>query len=352
MVRDIYNIERSYMRSIKKSKQFMEYIEYLLSQGISKNRIIKILSFLRQSHELADRNLKGIKEQELIRLLAKIQALEISGATRNDYIIILRGYLKFLYRHQKRKYEQFRELLQKRKCSDFRIPKFIIEKPQLQAILNATDNEVVQDICAILLESAARIGELLNLQDTDIEEYPPYGVIAHLDGKTGKREVLIIENADRLRKRVRLSAGGYLFNQNHASFARHLEKIRIKLGWPELYAHQFRKSRGTYLFERTTDQVVLKILGHTPDSRARKSYSFVRKEVTHSEIIRIHNESYPSRLQDPPDFMDNKVIHPDLTSKFPGRITYPYLNGQLSPFLFHVFEACPRCRENKAFQFE
>lgn len=301
MVRDIYNIERSYTRSIKKAKQFRDYIEYLLSQGISKNRIIKILSFLRQSRKLAGRSLKSLKERELIQLLAKIQTLEISGATRNDYIIILRGYFRFIYRHQKRKSEEIRELMQKRKCDMVRKPKFLIQKQHMASILRATDNQEVKLILCLLQETGARIGEILNISKADILFQKNYAIL-QLDGKTGPRQFPVIENATALRKHARIASGVYLFHQNYASFKKHLNEIRKKLGWPELYPHQFRKSRATYLLDRYPEQIVKKLLGHTPDSRAFKHYFFPTQEEINQAYLsgqlsrsRILNSSAASR---------------------------------------------------------
>jgi|GEM_PF-6649341 len=293
MVRDIYNIDEQFKRSYELCKKelpqyqytvFFEYADYCLSKGFTKNRVIKILSFLRQSAHLAGQTLTALKEKELIELLSRINTLEISNATRNDYVIILRGYYKFSFRNQKKKYERIKDLLVKKSCTQVREPYETLQPDDIPLLINAVKSNEIKTIIALLWETGARIGEILNLRPKDVS-YNQFGAILRLDGKTGLRYVQIVESAHQLKPY--LTRKEYLFEQNYASFKKHLNGIKERLNMSELYPHLFRKSRATYLSNFMNEPQLKKYLGWTTGSRVLQHYIFLKCEDANTAYLRI-----------------------------------------------------------------
>jgi len=297
-MRDLYNIDYKYQAAIEKAKKqlekgtyqsIMRYHDFCISKDIKKHRLIKIVNLLKLVSIMSGKILTKLSKQELIQILAKINQTGLSKSTRRDYIIVLNGYLKFAL--AKRRYNSIDELFKHKPSSQVRAPIRRIQESDMPSILNATNSAEMKLLLSLLWETGARIGEVLNLQKEDIED--GQNLYLNLDGKTGKRKIVVVENADSLRKLAYVSAGGYLFSSDHRKFTIELKRIQKITGLPELYAHLFRKSRASTLLQNVPEQIVKKYLGWTPDSKMLKHYSFISHEEANSAILKMHQKINP-----------------------------------------------------------
>ncbi|MCK4555210.1 MAG: tyrosine-type recombinase/integrase [Candidatus Aenigmarchaeota archaeon] len=268
---------------------YVKYATYCIARGQKKSRVSKVLFSLKTSYWLCEKNPAIMNDDEIILLLSKINIQSTAQATKNSYIAILRCYLQYAFRKKEKRYERIKKFIKKKPCSEVREPAYILQPSDISRILYACKTQEIKTIVALMWETGARIGELLNIKLKDIM-FDQRGATIRLDGKTGLRYVRIAEVSPLLKS----WASGvhfreqYIFNHNYASFKKHLNNIKKQLGYPEMYPHLFRKSRATYLIKRgVPEQLVKKYLGWAKNSKMLNHYEFLTCAEANEAILKL-----------------------------------------------------------------
>lgn len=268
------------------STLLLQYANFCSSKGFSKGRIIKILSILRNEALLDERKaLYTLDEKRTLTLLEKINALGISGSTKNDYIIVLRGYLEFAFRKKGAQWKKIRGLLIKRRCLEIRIPLKILTEEDINLASSAIPNKDAKLLICLLWITGARIGELLNLTRKDIT-FDEVGALLNLDGKTGKRTVRIVEKIEELKSACETKSDDeFIFSFNYPQAKYWFREVRRKMGLKEFYPHLIRKCRASYLAKSMPEQPLKKYMGWTSGSRVLQHYIFLNNEAANEALL-------------------------------------------------------------------
>jgi len=229
---------------------------------------------------------------------------KLANSTRNTHIAVL----KFLASEGFFPEEPIKNLKAKRvPFSRVKSKKELISREELHLIVKQMKSLQMQTFTYLLYESGGRIRELINAQITDII-FDDKGALVFVDGKTGPRDIRILEFLSFLNRWViyRGNKPGQLWldlgkELTYSTFVTRLKRAAKRAGIKKnIYPHLFRHSRATELVG-LDPKVLEKIFGWRPGSNMPSVYSHLdSKDVdnalysfygltTNEEKIRLSN---------------------------------------------------------------
>lgn len=301
----IYKIRKTYEREFMKLAEgepeenlrlYVDFLKRVKFEGIS---IVRRLNYLR-----ALRNLKGarggrplgtLSKEDIGRFLDAISS-QSAGTTRIRFFS-LKKFLKFLGKES---------LLVgikppteggiKVKASD------LLKREDIKKLLDACPTVRARAFIMTLYESGARIGELLNLELRDVE-FDGNGVLAHLNGKTGRRRIRLVESAQYLRewfKEIRKEHPKAVYvwfgldeiePSQYAATVKFLRKTAKLAGLrKKVNPHIFRHSRASELAQKLKESQLRAYMGWGASSKMPEVYIHLSAQDMDKAILGLYQK--------------------------------------------------------------
>lgn len=194
-------IEKDEDISSRNRKMILDFCNYITIQGLSKARILRYCTVLRQFSKILNKDFDKAKKEDLARVISEIQSKDYSEWTKHTYKVLIRRFYKWLiYKDEKKEYPPVVKWINVtlNRCK-IKLPNegdLLKQEEVIKAIgscLHIRDKAFI----SLLWETGARISEIGNLKIKNIV-FDQYGAKLTLFGKTGSRKVRIINSTSYL----------------------------------------------------------------------------------------------------------------------------------------------------------
>lgn len=292
---EIYDYERRLKRILERlgnldtsrinKRKITEFYQELLTQGLSKARIIKYLDTLKTVTEFLDKDFQKATREDIAELVRKIEEKDYSEWTKRDFKVILKIFFRWL-----RRTEDYPEEVRWIKANAGRnkaLPEELLTEDEVKRMVNDATNPRDKAFILVLYESGCRVGEILSLRIRNVQ-FDEYGAQLIVHGKTGMRRVRIIASAPALGTWLDnhplkedpdspLWMGMGTRNRNsilsYAAAKEMLKDIAKRAGIKKrVYPHLFRHSRATVLANHLTEAQLKQHFGWVQDSKMAATY--------------------------------------------------------------------------------
>lgn len=224
-----------------------------------------------------------------------------SEGTLFSFKIWIRDFFKWYYGF-KRGYPEMVEWM------DVSLPKTskqydTIEEDDIIKMLQACGNSRDRALLSILVESGARISEILDLRLKDLKE-DEYGFVIKVEGKTGSRPIRIVQSVNDLKRWINEHSfktnqesplfysfddknfGGFMTGTSGYILVKKTAKIAgIK---KNIYPHIFRHSRATNLAKVMSDRQLVKYFGWSDKSDMPAVYSHLTEKDIDDKVLALN----------------------------------------------------------------
>lgn len=192
----------------------------------------------------------------------------------------------------------------------------LVTPHEIERVLSATHNPRDRALIANTWETGARIGEIGNLQLLHVSK-APHGFYLDLDGKTGRRTVLVVSSAPHLAQWLSVHPHNndptsplwvhYQYKQTKDTFLRY-DTIRnllidafARAGITKrIHPHLFRHSRATYVVASglMTEAQAKRYFGWAPDSDMLATYAHLIDSDANNAILRENHLTPPEQRRE------------------------------------------------------
>lgn len=227
-------------------REIKGFLRELIAFGLNKWRIKRYEKVIRGQFNASDKPLRDMTKDDIMTWLVEIQTSKLSDWTKYTRKIMLRKFYRWV---GKAELVDWMPISRPKKQRD---PASLLTKEEIEEIARHTPYFRDHLFVRLLWESGCRIAELqgLRVMDVSIDEH---GCILSVNGKTGRRVVRIVENAEMIREYITddLKSEDKIFPMSYGCIRMMLRrasrraKIRKKVN-----PHSFRFSRATYLANR------------------------------------------------------------------------------------------------------
>ncbi len=280
-----------------------DFKKKLLSEGISKLRIVRYIGLLRKIYSLAPREFDEWDEKYIIEVLAKLEESDYKNSTKNEFKKAMKRFIKFYYG----KKSDLLDYVKQGRKKDSKIPEVLREEDILK-LIEIADNVRDKAMIAVCYEAGLRIGELAGLRIRDIEFYSnSTGEIRakiKVNGKTGERVIPIVMSVPYLRRWLdehpfrddpsayvfcslaRINYGGIISYQKlYEKFIKLGKKAGLKI---RLHPHVLRHSRATVLANHLTEAQMCEFFGWVQGSDMPRIYVHLSGRDVEKSILRLY----------------------------------------------------------------
>lgn len=219
---DLYNFQRKIEVLIKKiensnkisdnnKKTLDEFYSYCVAEGLSNSRVRFYLDKFYRITLWLKKDFGDSTKEDIIKLLAKINKLNIEDNSKKGYKVSLKKFYRWLRINKgyPKKYP-IKELKGKKledegklypkevrwfstnlKNNNHRLPEEFLTKDEVLKLVDVASHPRNKAFIFTLYESSCRIGEILTLKRKHVR-FDNYGAILIVSGKTGMRRVRVI----------------------------------------------------------------------------------------------------------------------------------------------------------------
>ena len=275
---DIHNYDHMYeqiKQSIQKAplslanqKVILTFADDLALDNISKPRIIRYLSVLKQFGKEVE--FEPATKEDVKKVISKIQQNpKYSPHTKHTYKILIRRFFKWL-----RKTEDYPEEVKWIKTnvsrSERKLPceGDLLNEKDVQKLISFAGHPRDKAFISMLWESGGRIGEIGNLQLKHIQ-FDKYGILITVKGKTGSRKIRLISSTPYLSTWMNnhpfrndpnaplwINIG--TFKHHKMMHYRNMRQLVVNLGKTAAIGkrcnpHSFRHARATFMASHLTE---------------------------------------------------------------------------------------------------
>lgn len=219
---DLYHFKRKIevlLIKIKKSRKVSDnnkriiddFYNYCVAEGLSNARIRFYLDKFYRIALWIKKDFIDTTKDDIVRLLTKINKLDIADNSKRDYKVSLKKFYrwlrinkgypkKYLIKELKgKKLEDEGKLYPKEvrwfstnlKNNNHRLPEEFLTKDEVLKLVDTASHPRNKAFIFTLYESSCRIGEILTLKRKHVS-FDNYGAILIVNGKTGMRRVRVI----------------------------------------------------------------------------------------------------------------------------------------------------------------
>jgi site-specific recombinase XerD len=277
-------IEESDQISPKNKELLRTFKRDLTLQDMSKAWIDKLLSHMKVvAEQLGNDNFDELDKEDLKDLIEWVQSRDIAKATVGDYKQVIRRFWKWLNDGEHPKETAWIRTRTQRQSNT--LPKDLLDRDDVNALIDGTRNARDAALIALLWETGARIGELIDLTVGDIEDHQN-GRKVVVDGKTGPRRLLLYESVPYLNRwlsdhpepeksaplwsKLQDGTEGVSYEYLRQKILERA-KERADIDKP-VNPHHFRHSRATYLANELTEAQLRQWFGWAPGSSTPSKY--------------------------------------------------------------------------------
>ena len=260
----------------------LRFLEFLGAEGLSVERREAYARRLKVIGEYFPKPFVDACREDIVELLRKIEARGVSEETVKFYKVVLRRFFKWL-----RGGEDYPPEVSWLKTASRRRsrlpPEELLTERDVERLLEAAGDTQTRALVAVLWETGARVGELLNMRIRSVIPRRRYAQVRLL-GKTGERAVPIIFSWPYLqqwlmihpRRRDReaplwLKRSGE--PMDYPTLRARLERLRRRAGIEKrVNPHMFRHSRASLLAQRLTEAQLCQLFGWSQGSKMPSIY--------------------------------------------------------------------------------
>lgn len=329
---DVHNTDREFELNNKKfqnsskvsdhnKEAVSKFVNKCFAEGLSKSRARKYVTNFHTILKMASSDFKLLdsNKEDLEKLVAKIeQSSEHAAATKNDFKVALKKFYK-LMEGNGRKYPEKVDFIgttldkSKQKLPD------PLSKEEIEEIIQVCKNDRDRAMYKTLYEAGLRAGELMSLRIKDVK-FNSKGVKLNVMGKTGNRQVLVVESERYLRNW--LSKHPFDDRRNYPLWVKvdgnnidgktledmelsydymriNLKRKAVKAGvrvftnengnkTSEVHPHLFRHSRATHLATELTEAAMCEFFGWVQGSNMPQTYIHLSGRDIDGEIMKIY----------------------------------------------------------------
>lgn len=280
-------IEDSEKISQENKELLKDFRRDLKLEGLSNAWIHKLLAHLTIIGRYAEKkSFQDLNKEDLKDLVEKIQERDISEATLNDYKQVIKRFWKWLNNGEHP--EKTSWINTGNRANNNKLPKDLLTKEDVENLIEAAYNSRDKALIAILWETGARIGELIDLKIGDIEERK-HGKKVVIDGKTGERRLPLIESVPYLNQwlnkhptgekqdplwcKIQQTGKGIEALSYNYIRQKILQKTRDKADLDKpVNPHHFRHSRATERASKWTEAMMCEFFGWVQGSDIPAKY--------------------------------------------------------------------------------
>lgn len=290
------------------NKEYIKQHDLILSaKGIKKARRKKYIDVLRWWAGILQEDFKKANKEDLIRAVDMLQSDKIlaqkgkpfAESTKELHKAVLKTFYKWLQGDDEMFPEKIRWLNPKLSRISNKLPQDILKEEDVQLMLQFADNARDQAIIMLLYESGARASEFLGMKIKDIPQEKK-GIRAHIDGKTGRRDFLVVASVPYLIRYLNTHPArkepsaplwytiqkGQLKTLSYENFKRILRDVgkRAKIAKP-CNPHHYRHSAETRDANFMTECQLATKYGHVIGSKMIRKYVHLSGKDTDSAIL-------------------------------------------------------------------
>lgn len=347
LMEDIHNIDHEYdlnNKAFQTSDHVSEpnkqavarFIDKCAAEGLSKSRRRKYVSNFHTILKLApdDFSLLDADKEDLERVVRRIEdSDEHASWTRVDFRIALKKFYRVMEGNGEEYPDKVKFIKTTRDKSDKELPD-PLEREQVDAIIGTCQNDRDRAMYKVLYEAGCRPGELMALRVKDVK-FVDNGVRLNIRGKTGNRQILVVESERYLRnwlskhpfqerrdsplwvkirsgaiedktpEDIRLSYDYMLKNLKRKAVKADIRTYTNENGNrdTEIVPYTFRHSRATHLATKMTEAAMCAFFGWVQGSDMPQVYIHLSGKDIDKEIMRIYGiepeEDQPQKRECP-----------------------------------------------------
>ena len=307
---DIYGRDKQFERMMERikhsreiracnKKAIIDFLNYLLANGISKSRALRYGQVLRMAESILRRDFRRATKRDIQRLVGRIESENYSAWTKHTYKAMIKRFWKWLKGVDK-VYPEEEEWIKVQTGREKRLPEELLSEEEIKRMVEAADNLRDKALISVLYESGCRIGEILTLKIRHVEPNE-YGSKIIVRGKTGMRKILLISSAPYLatwmnshpfkddpdaplwidmKRRRNLS-----YSAASAILKRAAAKSGIK---KKIHPHLLRHSRATELAKHLTESQMKAYLGWVQSSKMAGVYVHLAGRDVDDALLEMH----------------------------------------------------------------
>jgi len=172
-----------------------EFKRDLTLEGMSDGWLQKLTSHLKVIAEhLGDSRFEDMDKDDVKDLVEWVHSRDVSEATVNAYEQVIKRFWRWMYDLPRGEHPDMVDWINttNRNGSNGKLPTDLLTRDDIDALKDACRNDRDRAFIALLYETGARIGELIDLTVGDIEDHK-HGRKVVIDGKTGPRRLPLLE---------------------------------------------------------------------------------------------------------------------------------------------------------------
>ncbi len=291
--------------SSSNKKKIEEFVRDKQLVGIKNSSVTPYLSAVIRLLNHVDKDLEKISAIDLKKYFFKMQNSNSARGEKFSAITLNNNFrnIKFFYRWMNNgTFPECVSWIKENGVRKTKLPADMLTEEDIEAMIRGTDNTRDQAIISVLYDSAARVGEFCNVRIRDIQ-FDKLGALMRVDGKTGIRNIRLIESVPYLQAWLQV----HPFREDREQFVwfnvkaqkwaevnrqglsrilnRAKNRAKIK---KRVHPHIFRHSRLTALAPKVTEQVLKNFAGWSPDSRMAAVYIHMSGKNIDAALAKAH----------------------------------------------------------------
>lgn len=294
--------------SKKNKKMILNFTDYLITQGLSKSRVIRYYSTLKQLAKDLGKDFDKATEQDIASVVSKIQQSNYAEWTKYTYKVMIKRFYKWVV--YKDKCEEYPTIVKWIKVTmnkgKLRLPNEgdLLTEDDLMKLIDSCKHIRDKAFVSLLWESGARVGEIGNMKIKNIV-FDQYGSKLTLFGKTGSRKIRVINATSHLatwldvhpdkhnpEANVWVSIGTMNYGKPMAYGTIRLLLIRLfeRAGIRKRFnPHLFRHSRATVMSKYLTEFQMNQYFGWVQGSNMPATYVHMSGRDVDDAILKMNN---------------------------------------------------------------
>ncbi|MBW2969095.1 tyrosine-type recombinase/integrase [Candidatus Woesearchaeota archaeon] len=292
--------------SEKNKKLIIDFKKYLITNGLSKPRILKYMEVLKLNALRINKDFDKVTKEDMMDYISTIEQKNYSEHTKHTYKVITKKFFQWLKKSEDKEYppevKWIKTIIRKDRYTLPSEGDLITEK-DIQKLLDNAKTHRDKALIACLWESGCRIGEIGTLKIKEIV-FDEYGCIFNVTGKTGPRQIRVINAApylanwlsihpdrDNREQFVWVSSRGITKGKpmKYAAICRMLKDLFKETSIRKrCNPHIFRHSRATFLANHLTEFQMNRYFGWVQGSDMPSTYVHLSGKDTDEALLRIN----------------------------------------------------------------